>query len=301
MAGLHWPGAHEHLPQRGLEGLVKRTKYRWRLLVTRPLRAEFMDTVASHPAWHELHQRHPNALYPLLCHFVDRRFSRGRRFEVAQADLQVAQRLFGLEGSAAMARGERLTLGTLPDGTSLVLGLNDVSWHEGRWALSLRNAEGQRLYNLSFAFLPCGALLVGAVQGPQAGTVDAETVIRDLTKTAEGVRPPYLLAEALRAAAAAWGVNVLLGIDPVHHVKGRWNVRGRRLRFDYRNFWAELGGTQRPDGYWQLPLQVAPRDLAEVPSRKRAMYRRRQALLEALRQSIQGALRAAADPQALAA
>jgi uncharacterized protein VirK/YbjX len=291
-AAGRWPSAREHVTRTGWSGWVKRNKYRWRMLVSAPLREGFLQSVQQHPAWRELHRRHPDCYYPALSHFLDRRFGLQHRFEVALADLRVAEGHFGTSLALCLAQNERVTLWTLNEDCRLLLSLNDVSWHEGRWALSLRDAQDRRLYTLSFGFLPCGGLLVGSVQGPQAG-LEAEGLIRDLTKTAEGVRPPYLLFEALRAAATLWQVPALLGIDPEHHIKGRWNLRSRRLRFDYRRFWSELGARQRGDGYWAAALQPLPRDLAEVPSRKRAMYRRRWALLDGMAQSLQDVLHAA--------
>jgi uncharacterized protein VirK/YbjX len=290
-----WPSAQEHVVWSGRKGWsawVKRHKYSWRMLVSAPWRGRFLQAVQQHPAWRELHRRHPECYYPPLSHFLDRRFSLGQRFQVALADLRAAEPHFGSGLALRLAQGELVTLWTLGEDCRLVLGVNEVSLNEGRWSLSLRDAQGRRLYSLSFGFLPCGSLLVGTVQGPQTGMPDPEGLIRDLTKTAEGVRPPYLLFEALRAAAALWRVPALLGIDPEHHIKGRWNLRSRRLRFDYRRFWSEVGAQRRSDGYWAAGLQPLPRDLAEVPSRKRSMYRRRWAMLDGMAQSLQDVLRA---------
>ena len=91
---------------------------------------------------------------------------------------------------------------------------------------------------------------------------------------------------ALRDVASVWGTQRLAGLDPAHHIKGRWNLRKRRLRFDYTAFWQEQGGELAADGHWTLPLQAAVRPLADVPSQKRAMYRRRQAMLQGMSQSI---------------
>ncbi|WP_298233233.1 DUF535 family protein [uncultured Azohydromonas sp.] len=287
-----WPSA-ESVTRPGWAGLVKRAKYQLRMLLSAPLRPQYLQAVARHPAWRELHRRHPECYYPALSHFLDRRFGLRHRFQVALADLRQAEACFGPHLSLRLAHGDGVALWALTPDCQVTLSLNEVSWHEGRWMLSLRDGQGRRLYSLSFGFLPCGALLVGTVQGPRPEVEDVEERIRELTKSAEGLRPPYLLFEALRAAAAAWGVSALVGIDPAHHVKGRWNLRSRRLRFDYRRFWSEVGASQRGDGYWQAGLQPLPRDLAEVPSRKRAMYRRRWAMLGDMAQSLQDALRAA--------
>lgn len=265
-----WPRPDESPTRPGWPGVMKRFKYRLRLLLSQPQRWGFMDFVQGAPVWRELHQHFPDCYYPTLTHFLDRRFSLRERFTVARTDLEQAESRFGRR----LARGEQVELWSLSEDCHLMLGINDVSWHEGRWTLSLRDARGQRLYCLSFGFLPCGALLVGSVQGAPG----MEEVVRDITKTAEGMRPAWLLFEALRAAAATWGLTALVGIDPLHHIKGRWNLRNRRLCFDYRRFWSEVGAGQREDGYWETSLKPLPRDLSDVPSRKRAMYRRRSRL-----------------------
>lgn len=284
-----WPRPDELPTRPGWPGVMKRFKYRVRLLLSQPQRRGFMDYVQGAPVWQELHQRFPDCYYPTLTYFLDRRFNLRERFSVARADLEQAESRFGRRLAMRLARGERVKLWSLSEDCHLVLSINDVSWHEGRWTLSLRNTQGQRLYYLSFGFLPCGALLVGSVQGAPG----MEEVVRDITKTAEGMRPAWLLFEALRAAAATWGVTALVGIDPLNHIKGRWNLRGRRLRFDYRRFWSEVGATQREDNYWETGLKPLPRDLSEVPSRKRAMYRRRWAMLDAMADALHAGLFAA--------
>jgi len=103
-----------------------------------------------------------------------------------------------------------------------------------------------------------------------------------LTSVAEGLRPGYLLVHLLRALAGHLGVTRLTAVDPLNHVKGRWNHRASRLKFDYREFWIELGGSAADDANWKLPLAVPQRPLAEVPSKRRAMYRRRYSMLDAM-------------------
>jgi uncharacterized protein VirK/YbjX len=170
-----------------------------------------------------------------------------------------------------------------------------VSFHEGLWQLGLVDAAGERTYSLGFGFLRDGTLLVGNVQGPSLGT-DGLALIRRATAAAEGLRPPYLLLHVLRHLARRWGVADLRGIDPEHHVKGRWNLRRTRLQFDYRAFWQESGATQRPDGHWQLPLVLAMRGPEDVPSKRRAMYRRRQSLLAQVESQVVRAFGGGAGP-----
>ena len=68
--------------------------------------------------------------------------------------------------------------------------------------------------------------------------------------------------------------------------RSRWNLRESRLRFDYRAFWTEHAATRDVGGNWSLPLDTALRPLEEVPTKRRAMYRRRYAMLEALQLAV---------------
>lgn len=49
----------------------------------------------------------------------------------------------------------------------------------------------------------------------------------------------------------------------------------------HRTFWQEHGARLGDDGHWQTPLQGRRRSPEEMPMKKRAMYRHRDALLEA--------------------
>ncbi len=126
---------------------------------------------------------------------------------------------------------------------------------------------------------------MGNVQGPSLKDEGLDR-IRDATHAAHGMRPPHLLVHALRVLAAQWGATRLQGVDPENHVKGRWNLRDSRLRFDYRAFWAEHEGVRDEDGNWSLPPATALRPLEEVPTKRRAMYRRRYAMLAALQSAV---------------
>ena len=123
--------------------------------------------------------------------------------------------------------------------------------------------------------------MIGSVQGAHCQDERAMQGIRDATRAAEGLRPPHLLVEVLRVLCRR-GQQTLSAIDPAHHVKKRWHQRLLQVSFDYRGFWTALGGQLQASGFWSLPSQRKLRDLADVPPKRRAMYRRRAGLLEAL-------------------
>ncbi len=52
------------------------------------------------------------------------------------------------------------------------------------------------------------------------------------------------------------------------------------------SFWLSLGGEARADDLFTLPLQMERKALEEIASKKRAEYRRRYALLDALNTQV---------------
>ena len=283
---VSWPSTARLLHARGAKGAGQWLKTLWRQAWHQPFRHELLRTLERHPDWARRFNQLPGYFHCAISHFIDRRHDAAARVQAMATDLRLAAEAFGPELTSRVARGEWVRLWSLGDQVHLCLGANDVSYHEGLWSLALRDNEGRRLYYLSFSFLAGDQLLVPTVQGPTGLDTESKELIRQLTKQAEGLRPQALLMAALREMAATWGIQRLAGLDPAHHIKGRWNLRKRRLRFDYTGFWQEHGGAMAADGHWTLPLQAVQRPLADVPSQKRAMYRRRYALLQGMAQSI---------------
>jgi uncharacterized protein VirK/YbjX len=59
-----------------------------------------------------------------------------------------------------------------------------------------------------------------------------------------------------------------------------------KVRLDYDRAWIELGGTRLENGFFDIPVPVRYRDTSEIPSRKRANYRRRYQMVDKLARDI---------------
>jgi uncharacterized protein len=285
---LQWP-RFDALLQASGGGWLKQLKMRIRLVRARALGPQLVADAVNPHGWQPLFFNRMDRLYPALSHFIDRRWGMRQRFQCMAYDLTAARTAFGTAACSEIALGRNVELARIDENLRVVLEANVVSYHEGLWAVSLRCAEGRRLYTASFAFVQPNTLLIGSVQGPQSDT-DCRDDMRELTKRCHGLRPAPLLIAALQMCAPHFGVNTLLGIDPEHHVKGRWNLRSRRLRYDYRALWAELGAARERTGYWALPLTQQRKTEAEIPTRKRALYRRRFELLDHITTTIKMSL-----------
>lgn len=261
--------------------LGRQVKLAWGLWLTAPYRAAFDRVLDSHRHWQPLFTDQARSFEPLVQNFMDRRFTTAERFAHLQQDLISATRWFGPATSARLARGDQIALWQLAGIGPVCLSANQVCKREGSWSLGLWTDDGVRLCQISFSFLCQQRLMIGSVQGAPCQDERAMQGIRDATRAAEGLRPPHLLVEVLRVLCRL-GDQTLTAIDPAHHVKKRWHQRLLQVSFDYRGFWTELGGQLQASGCWGLPSQRKLRDLADVPPKRRAMYRRRAGLLEAL-------------------
>lgn len=281
---LAWPDAAAVYGPRFALTWSRRLKYALRLALTRDLRAELLRDVARLPAVEAAFRRQPRMFYPVMAHLADRRIGARTRLRMTQASLRVVCGAMPEDDQHRLLT-QGLTLGRLADGSRISLGLNPMSFHEGLWEVALTGTDGMRLYGLNFVLQDDRTLLIANVQG---GRIHGDGLdrMRDVTHAAHGMRPPHLLLHVLRLLAKHWGVRQLFGVDPDNHIKGTWNLRKKRLRFDYRGFWTEAGATPDAGGNWSLALETPLRPLEEIPSKRRAMYRRRYALLETLAHDI---------------
>jgi uncharacterized protein len=166
---------------------------------------------------------------------------------------------------------------------------------DGLTVLSLM--EGQmRIFQVSFTLARfTGAhmqVFVGGIQGRQ-GELD---LYRDMTKACHGMRPRDLLLEAFRLFCNALDVRLISAVAnsaTYHHDRyfGAYPYRPARMHYD--TVWRDRGGRQ-VDGHWfHLPLSTHRRTLEEVPARKRALYRRRYAMLDEMHAIVGDATRQA--------
>lgn len=223
--------------------------------------------------------------YPLLHTFADRRFGVKQRLQALLADLSGMRQILGPALFARLAGGSILHMAVLSeDGLALCIHRNDISCHEGYWALSLRNNDGKRLYSASWVLLANGAVLITSVQGAQGA--EAKEDIKRLTKQLHYLRPQQLLIISLQYFSRIINANALLGISQSHQVKRRFALK-RRIHIDYDALWQEHKGYLAPDGYWHLPLQPVRKSLETISSRKRSQYRRRYAMLDSLQEAME--------------
>ena len=290
---LVWPKMERVLKPGRHDQLGERLKYSMRMVFSWPYRKGFLARVSANDELAYLVTKRPQLLHGVLSTFLDRRHGVAARFKLCLQDFQQGAALLGAMRLRNFANAQQERLSELVPGVFLYLGLNDLNEQEGVWAVSLRDAGGARLYSASFGFVARSTLFIASIQGPSSPGEGLSTV-RELTKAMHGLRPPFVLLEALRCLGTTWKMQKLRGVDPTHHAKGRWNQRRSRLKFDYRSLWQEAGGRRAANGNWSLPLEMERRSMADIASRKRSMYRRRFDMLDHMHLDLATSMRAPA-------
>ncbi len=289
---LIWPSMSEVIGVLRAGQFFNRLKYQCRLLQASAARQIFLGYLSRNVLWRSLFVLNQRCFYVPFRLYLDRRWSQTKRFTQCATDLQVAQAKFGLTNAQRLVEGHRIRLCEQAH-CSIDLELNRVSFHEGFWALSLKDSHEKPLFNISFGFLSHSSVLIASVQGVRGDTGCNLEAIQSITKQNHGLRPHHLLLNIFQMACADWGITEIRGIDPEHQVKKRRNADKQGFTFDYREFWTELGAVQLDDQDWLLPSQAQRRSVEDIPSRKRALYRKRYALLDEVAAVVSASLASA--------
>ena len=123
------------------------------------------------------------------------------------------------------------------------------------------------------------AMWIGAMQGPNMD--NARDVVKAATKACHSYRTKNLVLYIAQAAARALGLAHIYAVTNEGYYANNHVRVDRKLKTDFSEFWREAGGTDTEDRrFMELPLIEKRKTMEEVPTRKRAVYRRRFAMLD---------------------
>ncbi len=166
---------------------------------------------------------------------------------------------------------------------------------EGILSVMLRLAE-KPLYQMIFWLAPGRSgeisLWIGAMQGPNMD--DAREVVKKATKLCHAYRTKNLILYATQAVARVLGAAHIYAVTNEGYYTNNHVRMDKKLKTDFSDFWREAGGHETEDSRFdELPLTEARKTMDEVPTRKRAVYRRRFEMLDELDAAVAGHLKAA--------
>ncbi len=129
---------------------------------------------------------------------------------------------------------------------------------------------------------------IGCVQGHHKNDLYSAKAAQ---KMMHGLRPKSLIIFAIQEFSRALGFSAIYGAgDSIQAYRKKHFIHIpflHKIPFDYDAFWEESGGQAVDHGWFDLPLQPIRKDIQEIKSSKRALYRRRYDLMDDLSSKIE--------------
>ena len=182
-------------------------------------------------------------------------------------------------------------------------------YEEKKWNAIMRFEAGQRKEGLLSVELNLGqehlyqimfwcakdreqrdALWIGALQGPNME--NARDIIKKITKRCFAYRTKNLILYMTQAAARAMGIERIYAVTNYGYYANNHIRSDRKLKTNFEDFWTEAGGRPTADKrFYELPLVEPRKTMEEVPTRKRAVYRKRFEFLDTVDADIEANMR----------
>ena len=148
---------------------------------------------------------------------------------------------------------------------------------EGLMSL-IMHLDGAELYQMMFWFAKDkngeDSLWIGAMQGPNMA--NAKDIIKDITKRSFRYRTKNLILYMTQAVARSFEVKHIYAVSNEGYYANNHVRRDRKLKTDFGAFWEETGGHITTDSrFYEIPLVEPRKSMEDVPTRKRAVYRKR--------------------------
>lgn len=221
--------------------------------------------------------------------YINRTWTMSRRLAVIDQHYRMLGAAAAIIAKATQEEVELARLEEAYPGLRLVL--DKASWflREGEIVINLFVGD-RRLYSIAFTLgLEAGKplLFVGALQGSNAE--DALGAYRDITHALHGMRPRDFLMVALKLLCAELEIQriwAVCGEDRQHNSAYFGGSHTDKVLADYDTVWIEHGGALLDNGFFEIPAMYKHKDMSEIPSRKRATYRRRYQMLDDLAQGL---------------
>ena len=132
---------------------------------------------------------------------------------------------------------------------------------------------------------------VGCVQGHALKMHQATKLIQKLM---HGLRPNSFIVVALQDLCRNLGCDAIYCVaDSAHSYRKKHAVHlpwRHKIDFDYDEFWQDIGAKKVDQHWFELPLVRARKEMSELKTKKRAMYRKRYTMLDEVAINISNAV-----------
>lgn len=180
----------------------------------------------------------------------------------------------------------------------LKLGYHDGFRKEGELVLSLECIQlGGKVVAVSFSFEETAkgqwSCIIGCVQGPNI--IDNPSAFKTTQKLLHGLRPNAFIIYSVQELSRHLGCSAIYGTgDSIQANRRKHAIHiglVHSIHFNYNKFWLEVGAQHIGKGWFELPLIPARKDMQEIQSNKRSMYRKRYDMLDNLSLKISNTIK----------
>jgi len=139
-------------------------------------------------------------------------------------------------------------------------------------------------------------IIIGAIQGihSEVSKGDSLAINKKLTRQSKGLRPRNLLLDALKMMANNLGVTNISAIaDKNRHHRHSYfgEAKTKRFHANYDEIWLEQKGVlDAATGFYKLPVTANRKQMSEIVSKKRSMYRQRYEILDEIEKLVKKTL-----------
>lgn len=129
------------------------------------------------------------------------------------------------------------------------------------------------------------ALFIGAMQGPNGS--NSKDMVKHATKLCHGYRTKNLSIYLTQIFARSLNLQKIYAVTNAGYYANNHIRLDRKLKTSFSDFWKEIGGAPTDDlRFFELPLTEERKSYEEIPTRKRAVYRRRFEFLDEVEENV---------------
>ena len=214
-------------------------------------------------------------VWPYICHTWDTKNRLSRIEEHYRVVDSLSPKIdFPVDGALKL-----LDLGDVYQNLHIVLDQPIWFMREGQLVINLF-LDNVRIFSLAFSLAHESGKMVAYVGAMQGRNIDGLLdIYRDITKVMHGMRPRDFLFELFRAFCRSVGVTKIFAVSDAsrHHRSAYFGSKAKNgeLTLNYDEIWLERGGVVENSDFYVFNITPHLKNLEEVPSKKRSMYRRR--------------------------
>jgi uncharacterized protein VirK/YbjX len=226
-------------------------------------------------------------VWPYQCHTWDAKTRLHRIREHYRAIENLPKKIdFPMDGALKL-----LDLGHVYENLHIVLDQPIWFMREGQLVINLFLGN-VRIFSLAFSLAYEADNLVAYVGAMQGRNIDGLLDrYREITKAMHGMRPRDFLFELFRAFCRSQGITKIYAVSDAsrHHRSSYFGTKAKdgELTLNYDEIWLERGGIVHNDDFYVLSAVPQVKNLEEIASKKRSMYRKRYEFLETTEGELQ--------------